>query len=56
MSLALQLALSLAAFVAVTAIAAVAGADGLGRAATFGILAFAAVLVAVLVRWSPRRD
>lgn len=54
MRLAGQLALPFAAFLVVTGLALALGADGLGRAATFGELAFAAVLVAVLVRGWPR--
>jgi uncharacterized membrane protein (DUF485 family) len=40
----------LATFAVVTAIAAAAGAANFGTALTFGQIAFAAVLVAILVR------
>lgn len=47
------LALPSAVFAAVTALALAIGADGLGVAATFGILAFAAATVAVLLTDPP---
>jgi hypothetical protein len=50
MSLGVLIAVPLGAFAAVTALALAAGAPGLGEAATFGALAYAVVLVAVLVR------
>jgi hypothetical protein len=50
MSLVVKLALPLAAFAAVTGLALLAGARGLGVASTFGILAFAIAMVAVLLR------
>ena len=50
LNLVAQLGLPLLAFVAATGLAAVAGVGGLGEAATVGQLAFALVLVAVLVR------
>lgn len=55
MRLLLQIALPLAVFAAVTGLALALGADGLGPAATWGELAFAGALVAVLVRLSPGR-
>lgn len=53
MSLAVKLAVPLAAFALGTVIALALGARGLGPAATFGILAFAVAMVAVLVADSP---
>ena len=50
-----QLGLPLLAFVIATGLAAVAGIGGLGEAATVGQLAFAVVLVAVLVQGLPLR-
>jgi len=48
-----QLTLPLLAFVTATGLAVLAGVDGLGEAATVGQLAFALVLVLVLVRGGP---
>lgn len=46
----IDLALMLAAFVAGTVIAELAGAEDLGTALTFGTIAFALTLVAVLLK------
>jgi hypothetical protein len=54
-NLALQLTLPPLTFAAVTALALAVGLPGIGPAATVGTLAFALVLVAVLVRLSPER-
>jgi hypothetical protein len=54
-NLALQLALPLLTFTVVTALGMAVGLRGIGPAATVGTLAFALVLVAVLVRLSPER-
>lgn len=48
-----RLALPLAVFAVVTALALAAGAEGLGVAATFGIVAFAAAMIAVLLTDAP---
>ena len=53
-SFGLQLVVPILAFAVGTGLAAVAGMDGLGRAATIGTLAFALALVAVLVRYPAR--
>jgi hypothetical protein len=55
-SLLVQLLLPLLAFAVGTGFGLAVGLDGLGQAATVGQLAFAAVLVAVLVRLSPGRS
>lgn len=52
MRLALQLAVVLGAGAAVTLLAVVAGAPNLGTALTFGQIAFAVALIAVLLRSS----
>jgi hypothetical protein len=52
-SLVAQIGLPLLAFAAATGLAAAIGVGGLGPAATVGQLAFAATLVAVLVRGAP---
>ena len=48
-----MLALPLGVFVVVSGLARVAGAASLGVAATLGVLAFAATMVAVLLRDPP---
>ena len=50
MSLAAKLAIPVAVFAVVTAVAEAAGAANLGTAMTFGVLAFSVAVVAVLIR------
>ena len=50
-----NLAIAVGTFVAVTAVALAAGATNLGTAATFGQVAFVAVLVALMVIPAGRR-
>ena len=51
-----MLALPLGVFFVVSGLARAAGAASLGLAATFGVLAFAATMVAVLLRDAPPPD
>ncbi len=51
-----MLALPLGVFVIVSGLAQAVGAANLGVAATFGVLAFAATVVAVLLRAAPPPD
>jgi len=51
-----MLAVPLGVFVIVSGLARVVGAASLGVAATFGVLAFAATAVAVLLRAAPPPD
>ena len=53
MTLAVRLVLPLAVFALVTGVALALGAANLGIAATFGVLAFAAATVAVLLTDAP---
>ena len=55
MSLPVQVGLGLAVFGAVTGLAELLGAANLGTAMGFGQIAFAAVVVALLVRRGPAR-
>ena len=56
MSLAVMLAVPLGVFIVVSGLAWALGTADLGLAATFGVLAFAATTVAVLLRDAPPPD